>query len=77
MYQSKNDQDYRPLNQQTPINTMSYPNYPNYNQQQQAPPPSYPPAYSPESAQNGLDFDNAFGDKAVRRGFIRKVYSIL
>lgn len=83
MYQSNKDQDYRPLNQQTPINTMSYPNYPNYNQQapqaypQSYPPQSYPPPYSPESGQQGLDFDNAFGDKTVRRGFIRKVYSIL
>ena len=62
---------------------MSYPNYPNYTNNQQpqgypqAYPPSYPPAYSPESGQEGHEFDNAFSDKAVRRGFIRKVYSIL
>lgn len=81
MHQSNYDQDYRALNQQAPANTMSYPNYPSYTNNQQPPPQaypqSYPPPYSPESGHDGLDFDNAFGDKAVRRGFIRKVYSIL
>lgn len=64
---------------------MSYPNYPNYNTDQGYPPqnayPGYAPQssypnYNPESGQN-VDFDNAFSDKVVRQGFIRKVYSIL
>lgn len=71
---------------------MSYPNYPNQQQGYPAaqagyagyPPnqsfPNYgggnlPPAYSPEDGQ--IDFDNAFSDKSIRQGFIRKVYSIL
>lgn len=70
---------------------MSYPNYPQgqpaypgqpYANQQYPNPqynPSYgvgSPTYSPEDGQ-GIDFDNAFSDKKVRQGFIRKVYSIL
>lgn len=39
------------------------------------PPPGNPPPYSPEDGHS--DFDNAFEDKAIRRGFIRKVYGIL
>lgn len=47
---------------------VAQPGYPNYG--------NSPPAYSPEDG-NHLDFDNAFSDKAIRQGFIRKVYSIL
>ena len=43
--------------------------YSNYSTQQQA----YP-VYAEKDGQN---IDNAFSNKAVRQGFIRKVYSIL
>lgn len=55
---------------------MSYPSYPNYNTDQGYAPQNAYPGYNPESGQN-LDFDNAFSDKIIRQGFIRKVYTIL
>jgi len=68
---------------------MSYPNYPQpgagFGQSQGYPPTGQPgyasygnsTPYSPEDGGHGVDFDNAFSEKSIRQGFIRKVYSIL